>query len=363
LTDRYFTLLTFCPQPRQQYETTSSISDMVSLTIVAVLVTCTNIICYAFQPAASNTNFHHHEPTTRTPLFSTESLADTEEEDATFFFRASRQAAKDRYEKLTNGEDPFGLFGRSTDKDDAEKPISAPPVKPSLESSDEPPTTEVMDKSSDISDSQYSEILSNISVSAGESNEKGSSHTQNKYNFHKRLMEARFAMETAKPPKVEPDTAEAVEVERKNRLDAAIKAKESVESTQFEANTSPLPTATLEERKPGPGCIRKVQDEPMEEKITYRNKNELLSSLYPEISTVQESEEEVMTKDLATPVAAPVEMADRKQTDESFSVVESNISDVTSDRSGVNEENVAMGLLVLTRSFITLKQIVDSKTK
>jgi hypothetical protein len=342
---------------------------MIPSAIAAVLATYTNIICYALQSAALNINLHHATIRARTPLFSIEPPTDTEEEDATFFFRASRQAAKDRYEKLTNGEDPFGLFGSSVDKDSTAKPTNsigesqsqeASPEESFIEPSVEPPTNQVM-------------IQTSISASVGESTDNDSSPSQNTYNFHKRLLDARFAMETKKLPTAEPDTAEAVERERKKRLEAANKAKESVQSTQFEANSSSQPITIIEEEKTGPGCIRKVQDEAAEEKITYRNKNELLSSLYPEIAIAQEPDEDVAIKDPALspppsppPPAAVVKMAEQTQTsigkdDESFSLVEANKSDIAADKSGVNEENVAMGLLVLTRSFITLKQIVDSK--
>ena len=54
--------------------------------------------------------------------------------------------------------------------------------------------------------------------------------------------------------------------------------------------------------------------------------------------------------------------ADMKEEVELFPTADSSYVRSESERL-VNEENVAMGLLVLTRSFLTLKQIVDNKAK
>lgn len=340
-----------------------------------VLATLCVDIYNAFQPALVTRHRHQKTSLARTPsprLLSTEPSTNVvEEEDDTFFLRASHQAAKERYEMLTSGEDPFGLFGGSTEHgndagaNDVTKVVESTVI--AEENEDKQPVAINNDENDEvkgISDLQYSDLLSTISSSLDSdmsTNDAAPNNDKAGYNFHKRLMEARFSMKDDKNIlPIDPNTVEAMRSERKARLDAT-------ESTIKDYST-PSSVATTEaiNASRGPGCIRKVEEAPSIAKTTYRNRDELLSSLHLEVSDTQENVEALTEKDFSVPSTPP---SAKSIEDEIFDKEDKNASLPTDpendnndlETSEVQDENVAMGLLVLTRSFFALKQIVDSR--
>lgn len=305
------------------------------ITFFVVLDILRRKFCYAFQNSYScSCRPQHISCPSQTALLSNA----VEDEDTTFFFRASQEAAKKRYERLSSGEDPFGLFRDSAAVDEVTAkllPMSQSTPEPSI-----------------FSDDTGSELLPRVIMPEG-------------YNFQKRLMETRFAMQTNKNmTSSKPETAETAEMQRKARVDAA---KDASKSTQAASNygsisTSPQTIATpaVEKRK-GPGCIR-IEERPSTDKITFRNRDEFLRSLHPEkknevLETIMEAAVMLSSSEEET------EVATEKAQDGTSAFPQADTMDANTETcgSGVNEENVAMGLFVLTRSFFTLKHIVDNK--
>jgi len=351
------------------------------------------------------------------------------EEDTTFFTRASRQAARERYEMLLSGEDPFGLFGEvSTSTVDGDYPVvvNSSPVdrggavaeassKVSTDSTSESavksrkenslsdtmqPQTIVRDamqsspllstgtssekRVSEISDSQYSELLSTISSSGNDTNEltgDASIRTLDGYNFQRRLLEARLTMESKKTASSRPPimsyTAEEAKSELKPLPVSAQSAPNSFESKPEKVDISPSPPVG------GPGCIRKVEEDSAVEKVTYRNREEFHHDL---LTKKEVEDEETMStglnKNMVTVAVNEASSAVHQETStikEDRQVLENEttpnggddkLADMTSDESPstdvlgtteLKDENVAMGLLVMTRSLMTLKQVLDSK--
>ena len=351
------------------------------------------------------------------------------EEDTTFFTRASRQAARERYEMLLSGEDPFGLFGEvSTSTVDGDYPVvvNSSPVdrggavaeassKVSTDSTSESavksrkenslsdtmqPQTIVRDamqsspllstgtssekRVSEISDSQYSELLSTISSSGNDTNEltgDASIRTLDGYNFQRRLLEARLTMESKKTASSRPPimsyTAEEAKSELKPLPVSAQSAPNSFESKPEKVDISSSPPVG------GPGCIRKVEEDSAVEKVTYRNREEFHHDL---LTKKEVEDEETMStglnKNMVTVAVNEASSAVHQETStikEDRQVLENEttpnggddkLADMTSDESPstdvlgtteLKDENVAMGLLVMTRSLMTLKQVLDSK--
>lgn len=330
---------------------------------LALSIRSDNNICHAFQLTASTKEHNKQNSSSKSSPLPSRLFSSVEEDD--FFFRASRQAAKDRYEKLKSGEDPFGLFGGSSNND-----IDAPAndthqnemvtLSPSTDIASDSPikSSEVEKKDSNvISDSQYSELLSNISQPAKSAVQSikmddTTEISQDEYIFHKKMMETRFAMGTKETTSTSPDTAESVELKRKSRIEAAEKAKMTSESTKIEeiSSASVITEIKSEVTSGGPGCIRKCDHTAAPTKVTYRNRDELLNALYPEKVGVLEPSMEGVTKTSIGP-----------KENLQLPIVESTDTTTEAETPEVNEENVAVGLMVLTKSFFTLKQILDNK--
>ncbi|KAL7489293.1 hypothetical protein ACHAW6_014884 [Cyclotella cf. meneghiniana] len=411
------------------------------LSIVFVLSASCSRICHAFQAApgvsplrqlARRTSAGASLSKLRRNLSESTTNNAAVEEDNTFFARASRQAAQERYAMLLNGEDPFGLFGEvstSSVVGDSPAAVNSSPVDsgsavaedPFIESTESTsesavksikenglsdttePSTNVRDAGqssplssmgissekglSEISDSQYSELLSTISASGNDSNiltGEASGNEPDRYNFQRRLLEARFTMESKKTascrPQLKSYTAEEAENTPTNWSVASQGATNSFDSEPEKVYISSLPA---EENVGGPGCIRKVEEDSTVEKVTYRNREELHHNLF---SKKEVAEEETMSTGLNSNMvtvatyeassAVPKEISTIKEDHQILEKGNSpyngkdNLADLRSDASPsndvfgtteLNDENIAMGLLVMTRSFMTLKQILDSK--
>jgi hypothetical protein len=341
-------------------------SIMARSTLIALALSSRNTVCRAFQPVPHSSSRYVHQAQTSSSLsrliLGLSESATGEAEDSTFFARASRQAAKERYDMLLSGEDPFGLLGDvSTSLDSASSIVAdsdlidggsgksleekepeldafvddgevLSPVLVSAAATSDPNNASA--SSSDgsmgemnVTESQYSDLISTISISDGENklaSEDSSQNTQDEYNIHKRLLEAQLTIDAKK--KTEPQTKDATARDKSQ-------------------------TATEEEGKiKGPGCIHKEEDD-IDEKMTYRNKEELHQKLFPK--DMQEVQEKTTIKD--THIIASEESNAKLPLD--------NLQNNDSGKEGtVNDENVAMGLLVMTRSLLALKHIVDSKT-
>ena len=339
--------------------------------LLLTIIFC-NSVCDGFQPVLQQTL-----QLTRTSQRFSSIEPSVDEEDATFFFRASQQAAKDRYEQLTKGEDPFGLFGVSIHVGDdvsASDEVEDAPTPMALVSEDVAPdsiesfaestdtllvTSNASNEDSDsgeMSDSQYSDLLSSISSHVEGSASSPGNTPQDDYNFQRRLMESRFAMEKKTVIQTDIGAAKA-------------KSKVTSESTEFtpkdnESRLQHSVSIAVEKTSRGPGCIRKAEDE-TEEKIMYRNRDELYNSMSPEhLETPKPIMEATVEAPLNEPVSTSSEDQENKvEAEPQFPAGIITDKNASTEQSVVNEENVAMGLLVLTRSFFILRQIVDTVRK
>jgi hypothetical protein len=172
-------------------------------------------------------------------------------------------------------------------------------------------------------------------------------------------------------------TAEEAKSELKPLPVSAQSAPNSFESKPEKVDISSSPPVG------GPGCIRKVEEDSAVEKVTYRNREEFHHDL---LTKKEVEDEETMStglnKNMVTVAVNEASSAVHQETStikEDRQVLENEttpnggddkLADMTSDESPstdvlgtteLKDENVAMGLLVMTRSLMTLKQVLDSK--
>ena len=97
----------------------------------------------------------------------------------------------------------------------------------------------------------------------------------------------------------------------------------------------------------------------------YRNRDELYNSMSPEhLETPKPIMEATVEAPLNEPVSTSSEDQENKvEAEPQFPAGIITDKNASTEQSVVNEENVAMGLLVLTRSFFILRQIVDTVRK
>eukprot|EP00804_Cyclotella_cryptica_P006749 CCRYP_015721-RA/>CCRYP_015721-RA protein AED:0.19 eAED:0.19 QI:1862/1/1/1/1/1/2/11/427 len=354
------------------------------------------------------------------------------EEDTTFFTRASRQAARERYEMLLSGEDPFGLFGEvsttsvdgaspaavnssTVDSRDAaaeSRPIvskestsgavvmsieengssdTSRPPKSDHDSVKSSPPSSIGNNSENgvngISDSQYSDLLSTISESENNNDKVTgdlSEGSLESYDFQRRLLEARLTMESKKTASPGPSTKTDTPKEAEIKIDPwSVSAQGALKPKEMDISSSqPAAAITAEENVGGAGCIRKVEEDSTVEKVTYRNQEELHRDMFP--NEEKEEEETMMAglNSIDTSAVADASSAVHQETstiNEDHDTFEEENTPNSGDDVLVNlpsdaspsthvigttelrEENIAMGLLVMTRSLLTLKQAIDSK--